>query len=42
MRQRLFGQGALLAALFILGVSSPASAEMKLAILEVKGMVCPS
>jgi hypothetical protein len=42
MRQRLFGQGVFLAALFILGVWSPASAGMKLAILEVKGMVCPS
>jgi hypothetical protein len=37
MRRRL-----LLAALFVLGIPGPAGAEMKLAILTVKGMVCPS
>jgi hypothetical protein len=36
MRRRL-----LLAALFVLGIPDPARAELKLAILEVKGMVCP-
>jgi hypothetical protein len=42
MRRPLFGTVVLLVALLVLGAPDPASAETKLAILEVRGMVCPS
>ena len=42
MRQRLLWIPALMVGLVALGVADVARAEMKIAILRVKGMVCPS